>query len=150
MHQRLLSGLAADGRAVMPESGADGPPLLGLPIHRHMIADGHAASFAPDGANASTDRTSSGCCRAGRLRSLGFRLKLNMLGVMGLQGGGESRKLLTGLQSSEALGGFDHARGGPSERHAGITPAFNVAANARDGAIHVLDNVGAGEPGSRV
>src|SRR5437763_17092103 len=72
-----------------------------------------------------------------------------MLGVMGLQGGDESWKLLAGLQSPEALGGFDHARGGPSERHAVVTPAFDVAADAPDGAVHVLDDVGAGERASK-
>ena len=30
-------------------------------------------------------------------------------------------------------------------RHAGVTPAFDVAADAPDGAVHVLDDVGAGE-----
>jgi hypothetical protein len=36
--------------------------------------------------------------------------------VMGLQRGGEDRQLLAGLQPPEALGGFDHACCGPSER----------------------------------
>src|SRR3954470_16172552 len=146
MRERLLSDLAADGGAVMPESGADGPPLVALPIHRHMIADGHAAS--PDGANASINRMSNGRCRAGRLRGLGFRLKLKMLGVMRLQGGDEDRQLLAGFQPPEALGGFDHAGGGPSERHAGVTPAFGVAADAADGSVYVFDDVGAGERAS--
>ncbi len=32
-----------------------------------------------------------------------------------------------------------------SERHAGVAPAFDVAADAPNGAVHVLDDVGAGE-----
>ena len=82
---------------------------------------------------------------AGRLRGLGFRLKLNMLGVMDLQGGGEDRQLLAGLQSPEALGRFHHAGGRPTQSHPGIAPSFNVAADAANGAVHILNDVGAGE-----
>ena len=64
---------------------------------------------------------------------------------MCLQGGAECGKLLAGFQSPEALGGLHHAGGGPSERHAGVAPAFDVAADPPDGAVHVLDDVGAGK-----
>jgi hypothetical protein len=39
---------------------------------------------------------------------------------------------------------FDHAGGRPAQGHARITPAFDVAADAPDGAVHVLDDVRAG------
>ena len=37
------------------------------------------------------------CRPATKVVSLGFLLKLKVLGMMGLQGGGESRELLAGL-----------------------------------------------------
>src|SRR2546422_8625946 len=83
--------------------------------------------------------------RVGRLCGLGNLLKLNVLGVMGSESGGEVRELFAGIEPPEALGGLDHAGGSPAQRHAGITPAFDVAADAPDGAVHVLDDVGAGE-----
>lgn len=49
------------------------------------------------------------------------------------------------LQSSEALVGLDHAGRGPSQGHAGILPAFDVARDAANGAHHVLGDLGRGE-----
>src|SRR3546814_7500468 len=65
--------------------------------------------------------------------------------VMGCQGTTQARELLVGLEASEALGGLEHGGGGPAQRHAGVLPAFDVAADPADGAVHVLDDVGAGE-----
>lgn len=49
------------------------------------------------------------------------------------------------LQLSEALVALDHAGRGPSQGHAGIPPAFDVARDAANGAHHVLGDLGRGE-----
>ena len=49
------------------------------------------------------------------------------------------------LQPPEALGGLLHGGAGPAERHPGVPPAFDVAADLPDGPVHVLDDVGAGQ-----
>ena len=43
------------------------------------------------------------------------------------------------------LGGFHDAIGRPKPDHLGALPPFDVAAEAADGASHVLDDVGTGE-----
>lgn len=62
-----------------------------------------------------------------------------------LEGPHPDRQLLMRLQSSEALVGLDHAGRGPSQGHAGILPAFDVARDAANGAHHVLGDLGRGE-----
>lgn len=47
-----------------------------------------------------------------------------------LEGPHPDRQLLMRLQSSEALVGLDHAGRGPSQGHAGVLPAFDVARDA--------------------
>ena len=54
--------------------------------------------------------------------------------------------MLVCLQPAEALGGFHHASGRPTQSHPGIAPPFDVAADAANGAVHILDDVGAGYP----
>src|ERR1700757_1966608 len=54
--------------------------------------------------------------------------------VVSLKGGTQNRQLLMRLQSSEALVGLDHAGRDPSQGHTGISPAFDVARNAANGA----------------
>ena len=53
--------------------------------------------------------------------------------------------MLVGLEPPEALGSLQHGGAGPSERHLGVPPAFDVAADLPDGPVHILDDVGAGE-----
>ena len=65
--------------------------------------------------------------------------------VVSLKGRTQNRQLLMRLQSSEALVGLDHAGRDPSQGHAGIPPAFDVAGDAANGAHHVLGDVGTGE-----
>lgn len=57
----------------------------------------------------------------------------------------QDRKLLVGFQSTEALGGFHHSGGRPTQRHRGISPSLHVATDAAHRPHHVLDRVGAGE-----
>jgi hypothetical protein len=64
---------------------------------------------------------------------------------MGYQGGPQERQLLVVLEPPKTLGCLQHCGGGPAERHLGIVPSFDVAADTADGAVHVLDDVGAGE-----
>ena len=59
-------------------------------------------------------------------------------------------KLFVCLQSSEAFVGFDHAGRDPSQGHAGIPPAFDVARDAANGAHHVLGDVGTGERSTKL
>jgi len=83
-----------------------------------------------------------------RLRSLGLLFKVGVeevAGLMGRQGRPQDRQLLVGLEPPEALGGLQHGGAGPAQRHAGVAPAFDVAADLPDGAVHVFDDVGAGE-----
>jgi hypothetical protein len=56
----------------------------------------------------------------------------------------QNRQLLPCLQAPEAVGRFNYAGGGPAQSHAGVAPSFDVAANAPDPAVHVLDDVGTG------
>ena len=53
--------------------------------------------------------------------------------------------MLVRLEPPEALGGLLHGGAGPAERHPGVPPAFDVAADLPDGPVHVLDDVGAGQ-----
>ena len=67
---------------------------------------------------------------------------------MGKQGSPQRRQLLVRLEPPEppeALGGLLHGGSGPTERHPGVPPAFDVSANLPDGPVHVLDDVGAGQ-----
>jgi len=64
---------------------------------------------------------------------------------MGEKGGAQAGQLLAGLQSAEALGGFDHRGSRPAQSHSGIAPSLHVATDPADGAVHVLDDVGAGQ-----
>ena len=83
-----------------------------------------------------------------RLRGFDLLFKVGGDGVPGLmrqQGGPQERQLLVGLEPPESLGGFHHAGGRPTQGHLGILPSFDVAADAADGAVHVLDDVGAGK-----
>lgn len=68
-----------------------------------------------------------------------------MLDLMGKQGRSQGRQLLVRLEPPEALGGLLHGGAGPAERHPGVPPAFDVAADLPDGPVHVLDDVGAGQ-----
>ncbi len=54
-------------------------------------------------------------------------------------------RLSASPQSPEDLLGFQHAGGGPTQRHLGRAPALDVAADQPDRADGVLDDVGAGE-----
>ena len=54
-------------------------------------------------------------------------------------------KVLAGFQSPEAFGRFKHGGAGPAQRHGGVLPPFDVVADLTDGAVHVLDDVGAGQ-----
>jgi len=65
---------------------------------------------------------------------------------MACQRSPQDRQLLPRLQPPEALYRFDHARSGPAQGHACIAPiAWTFAADTADRAVHVLDDVGAGE-----
>ena len=70
--------------------------------------------------------------------------------VVSLKGRTQNRQLLMRLQSSEALVGLDHAGRDPSQGHAGIAPAFDVARDAANGAHHVLGDVGTGERSTKL
>lgn len=65
--------------------------------------------------------------------------------VVKLEGPHPDRQLLMRRQSSEALVGLGHAGRGPSQGHAGILPAFDVARDAANGAHHVLGDLGRSE-----
>jgi len=60
---------------------------------------------------------------------------------MSSQRGPQDRQLLAGLEPPEALGGLQHGGSGPAQRHLGILPAFDVAADLPNGAVHVFDDV---------
>ena len=69
---------------------------------------------------------------------------------MSQQGGFERRQLLVSHQPSEALLGFHHASSSPAQSHRGIPPALHVAGDLADRAVHVLDDVGAGQGAAQV
>ncbi len=84
----------------------------------------------------------------GRLCRLpdGFKGAIGLsLAHMVLQGLPEDRELAVGLEPAEGLLGLQHTRCGPPQRHLGIAPAPDVAADLSDRAQRVLDDVGAGE-----
>ncbi len=64
---------------------------------------------------------------------------------MSQQGGFERRQLLVGHQPSEAFLRLHHTSSGPAQGHRAIPPALHVAGDLPDGAVHVLDDVGAGQ-----
>ena len=64
---------------------------------------------------------------------------------MSQQGSFERRQLLIGHQPPEAFLGLHHASSGPAQGHRAIPPALHVAADLPDRAVHVLDDVGAGQ-----
>lgn len=64
---------------------------------------------------------------------------------MGSQDRPQDRQLLAGLEPQEALGGLQRGGRGSAQHHLGILPAFDVVADLPEGAVHVLDHVGAGE-----
>jgi len=55
----------------------------------------------------------------------------------------QGKELLVGLQPPGFFGGFHHSGGRPTQRHLGILPSFDVTVDAQDGAVHILDDVGA-------
>ena len=57
----------------------------------------------------------------------------------------EDGQLATGLEATEGFLGLQQAGGGPSERHLGVSPAFDVAGGLAHRAERVLYDVGAGE-----
>ena len=57
----------------------------------------------------------------------------------------EDGQLTIGLEATEGFLGLQQAGGGPSERHLGVSPAFDVAGDLAHRAERVLDDVGAGE-----
>ena len=57
----------------------------------------------------------------------------------------EYGQLTIGLEATEGLLGLQQAGGGPSERHLGVPPAFDVAGDLTHRAERVLDDVGAGK-----
>ena len=57
----------------------------------------------------------------------------------------EDGQLAIGLEATEGFLGLQQAGGGPSERHLGVSPAFDVAGDLAHRAERVLDDVGAGE-----
>src|SRR3972149_7195848 len=80
----------------------------------------------------------------------GLRVLLKFLfgrvvGLMSSQRGFEYWQLLVRLETSEALGRFQHTGSGPTQRHGGIAPSLHVATNTAHGAHHVFDRVGTGE-----
>ena len=64
---------------------------------------------------------------------------------MTLQCVAQGEQLVTGFHRLKPLGSLHHACGGPPQGHAGISPAFDVVADAPDGPVHILNNVGAGQ-----
>jgi predicted acylesterase/phospholipase RssA len=56
-----------------------------------------------------------------------------------------SWQMPAGFQPPEAFCRLHHGSPGPAQRHGSIFPAFDVAADAADRAVHVLDDVGAGQ-----
>ena len=57
----------------------------------------------------------------------------------------EDGQLAIGLEATEGFLGLQQAGGCPSERHLGVSPAFDVAGDLAHRAERVLDDVGAGE-----
>ena len=57
----------------------------------------------------------------------------------------EDGQLAIGLEAMEGFLGLQQASGGPSERHLGVSPAFDVAGDLAHRAERVLYDVGAGE-----
>jgi hypothetical protein len=73
-----------------------------------------------------------------------FKLDLShVFGVMSGECGTQQRTLLARLQSPRSLGSLLHRGSCPAQCHRGIALVFDVAADASDGAHHVLDDVGA-------
>ena len=68
-----------------------------------------------------------------------------VLDLVNSKGGPQGWQMLAGLQTAEALGGLHHCRARPAQRHRGVVPVLHVAADATDRAVHVLDDVGAGQ-----
>src|SRR5512134_694521 len=64
---------------------------------------------------------------------------------MGEQGRPQGGKLLVGLEPAKALGRFQHGGAGPAQGHGGVLPPLHVSADLTNGAVHVLDDVGAGQ-----
>ena len=60
-------------------------------------------------------------------------------------GGFEHWQLLIGHQPSEAFLSLYHAGSGPARGHRAIPSALHNAGDLLDGAVHVLDDVGAGQ-----
>lgn len=81
-------------------------------------------------------------CRHGLLFKIGVD---GVLDLMGLKCRPQSQQLLVGLGPPEALGRFLHGGAGPAKRHGSLLPPLHVTADPADGAIHVLDDVGAGQ-----
>ena len=81
-----------------------------------------------------------------RCQSLVFNIGFHrVLELMSREGGPQGWQLLAGFQPPEAFCRLHHGGPGPAQRHGGILPAFDVAADAADRAVHVLDDVGAGQ-----
>src|SRR5271157_5558161 len=81
-----------------------------------------------------------------RCQGLVFNIAVHrVLELMSREGGPQSWQLLAGFQPPEAFRRLHHGSPGPAQRHGGIFPAFDVAADAADRAVHVLDDVGAGQ-----
>ena len=68
-----------------------------------------------------------------------------VLDLVSSKGGPQGWQMFAGFQPAEAFGRLPHGSAGPAQRHGGIVPAFDVAADAADRAVHVLDDVGAGQ-----
>ena len=62
----------------------------------------------------------------------------------------EDGQLTIGLEATEGFLGLQQAGGGPSERHLGVPPTFDVAGDLTHRAERVLDDVGAGALSSSV
>ena len=81
-----------------------------------------------------------------RCQSLVFNIAFHrVLELMSREGGPQGWQMLAGFQPPEAFCRLHHGSPGPAQRHGGIFPAFDVAADAADRAVHVLDDVGAGQ-----
>src|SRR5262245_36786794 len=50
----------------------------------------------------------------------------DVLGLMSCKRSSENGQVLVGFQSTEAFGCLHHARGGPAQRHRGISPSLHV------------------------
>lgn len=77
--------------------------------------------------------------------AVGNRIGRRGLSTVRQEGGSQLWQLALGLQPAEALSGPEHGRGSPAQRHRGVAPALDVAADAPHRAHDVLDDAGAGE-----